>query len=103
MYYKVGDEMKKVNEETCKKGQHRQLRTEEIRSGYVDAVTSRLVHVSISDALDKDEALAVGRIEPTVIPSINWRDDNVEEFTANNVAPMTQAEQYKQNYFSEEG
>ena len=103
MYYKVGDEMKKVNEETWRKGQHRQLSPEQIKSGYVDAVKSRLVPVSISDGFETDEALSVGSIEPTVIPSINWRDDNIEEFTANNVAPMTQAEQYKQNYFSEEG
>ena len=58
--------------------------------------------VSISDGFETDEALSVGSIEPTVIPSINWRDDNIEEFTANNVSPITRAEQYKVNYSSEE-
>ena len=79
------------------------LSADEIKSGYVNAVKSRLVPVSISDGFETDEAPMTGNVQTAVTSEIGWRDDNVEEFTANNVAPMTQAEQYKQNYFSKEG
>lgn len=102
MYYKDGDELVKVNEETWKKGQHRQLSADEIKSGYVGAIKSTLVPVSTKDTLEPIADMPVSNYSTEVQPQINWRDDNVDEFVTNNIAPEDQRKRYKDNYFGEE-
>ena len=99
-YYKIDGQLQKVNEETWRKGQHRQLSPEELKEGYADAVKKHLAPV------DTNYATPI-TTETSEAVDVDWSRMNVEDFDLNNTLPGLgqlsdkHREDLKGKYFSE--
>ena len=79
-YYKIDGELQKVNEETWRKGQHKQLSPEELKEGYVGAVREHLEPVTTNYAIPITT-------ETGKNVNVDWNRMSVEEFDLNNTLP----------------
>ena len=97
-----GGNLKEINEDAWRTGQHRALSASEMKGAYVDSVKETLVPVATADAFDVGEKPVTNAKQTTT----DYMGDIAEtEFSMNNVAPGQAAptesrSRMKDNYFS---
>ena len=93
-----GGNLKEINEDAWRTGQHRALSAGEMKNAYVDSVKETLVPVATADAFDVGEKPITNAKQTTT----DYMGDIAEtEFNMNNVAPdVSDRARMKDNYFN---
>ena len=101
-FYKVGDELKEVNEDTYRKGQHTQLSADEIKSGYVNKIKDTLVPVAESGVFEKPSADMPDMGTTQKQSPVDMSPGQTAEFEINNNPPISEIsrQDMKINYFA---
>lgn len=97
-----GGNLREINEDAWRTGQHRALSSSEMKDAYVDSVKETLVPVAASGIFSPDKDLGPISEGVTLNSPVDMGDMAKTEFDFNNVAPgfSTSREDMKANYFS---